>query len=81
MSNLKMPRAHLAAFSFGDSALYHQGKRHEPAPLPLSLLSYFKPSIYYAPLPRESAQRTIENSPAIYRWDWPEFDQVREADG
>ena len=34
--------------------------------------------------PEESAKRTIENSPAIYRWDgkfsFPRL-QVREADG
>jgi hypothetical protein len=47
----------------------HQIKTSQTAPLPLSLLSYFKPSIYDAPLRRESAQRTIENSPAIHRWD------------
>jgi hypothetical protein len=36
--------------------------------LQLSLLSYFEVSIYYAPQ-IQSAQRTNENSPAIYRWD------------
>src|SRR5882672_6634418 len=41
---------------------------HPPFPLQLSLLSYFEVSIYYAPR-IQSAQRTNENSPAIYRWD------------
>jgi hypothetical protein len=58
-----------------------QEQDHESAPLQLSLLSYFKSSIYYSPLSRESAQRTTENSPAIYRWDPVQTkDRVRKAD-
>jgi hypothetical protein len=34
-----------------------------------SLLFCFEPFIYHAPRQFESAQRTIDNSPAIYRWD------------
>jgi hypothetical protein len=50
--------------------------------LALSLLSYLKPSVYHAPRLSESAQRTIENGPAIYRWDQVKpRKQVREADG
>jgi len=51
-------------------------------PLQLSLLSGFEPFIYYAPRRFESAQRTLENSPAIYRWDQVanQNNRVRKAD-